>query len=74
MLKKIYSIPHLKRKIKLFLPDRCMSCKQILFENCDISVHKNYRCYLWRQTKCKKFKSDITFVCNWCYHYVWEYP
>lgn len=70
---KVFGSNDLRRLLFTYvLPEKCLSCKKIL-KDPKITKPKNYkdyRNYDWRQTK-NKYMND---VCNWCYHYVYEYP
>lgn len=69
MSARVFGCDDLRRHILSFLVhDRCMECHQPM-SACTAQKTKQYQNIYWTRAR----YSTTQRVCNWCYHYVWEY-
>lgn len=72
LVNKILNSIHLFNRVLDFIYEKkCLSCHNIVNNNLINIKFNKYWDYDWKKNRC--FKSDSYSVCNWCYHYVWEY-
>ena len=66
-----FAVEDLRKHILSFwVQERCIECHKPVTD----TLHTKplyYTSTTWRRAKCEKSKDYI--VCNWCYHYVWNY-
>lgn len=66
-----FAVDDIRKYILTFIVHkRCCECHKPVTDIIQ-SEPKYYTSLTWRRAQCNKTKDWV--VCNWCYHYVWEY-